>query len=115
MIKVASFLTQSEVNRVKQGLEGLRIEYHIGNKGDAVADYNDEYFEVSVSQADFDKAKSVVNRVVAKTKKDINRCPKCKSPDYRIVKKKNLFEKLLYYGATRVRCKVCSTNYLVWN
>lgn len=111
MIKVASYLSESEMNRVKQGLEGLRIEHFISNKGTVLGQYHDQYFEVSVREADYVIAKSIVVKVTATAREESRTCPKCKASAYRVVEKMGFWEKIFYLGATCVQCKKCGTRY----
>lgn len=53
MIKVASFLSLTEVESVKNELKGRRIEYFVSSKGTAPGRYHDPFYQVSVNVTDY--------------------------------------------------------------
>ena len=112
MIKVASFLSDSELKAVKRGLEGQRIKCFVSNRGSVPGEYHDPYFEISVNSADYEKAKSVVDKALVKSLEENNKCPKCKATEYWAIEKK-LWQRLFYLSTTPVVCKKCGCKYIV--
>lgn len=53
MIKVASFRTLSEVESVKNELNGRRIEHFVSSKGTTPGGYHEPYYHVSVNPIDY--------------------------------------------------------------
>ena len=112
MIKIASFLSESECNSLTAELYARRIVHFASSKGSAPGKYHDPYFEVSVSAMDYLTAKRIANRIRVKALIESRKCPTCKTLSYGNIEKKGLFEKLYYLGMTRVQCKNCKTKYV---
>lgn len=113
MIKVASFLSLSEVESAKNELIGRRIEYFVSSKGTAPGRYHDPYYQVSVNVIDYFVARKIVARTIARSFIESRKCSKCKSLNYRPIEKKNWLERIYYFGTTRVQCQKCKMIYVV--
>ena len=113
MIKVASFLSLSEVESVKNELTGRRIEYFVSSKGTAPGQFDDPYYQVSVNATDYIVARKIVAQTISKSFIEGRKCPKCKGLTYRQIEKKNVWERIYYLGTTRVQCQKCKAIYIV--
>jgi hypothetical protein len=113
VIKIASFLSESDCNSLTAELHARRIAHFASSKGSEPGAYHDPYFEVSVGAMDYLTAKRIANKIRAKVLIESRMCPTCKTASYGIIEKKGLFEKLYYLGTTRVQCKKCKTKYVI--
>jgi len=113
VIKIASFLNESECNSLTGELKTRRIVHFASSKGSAAGEYHDSCFEVSVGPLDYLTAKRIANRVRATALIESRKCPTCKASSHKIIGKKGLLEKLYYLGTTRVQCQKCKTTYVI--
>lgn len=112
MIKIAAFLSSDELQSVKNELDGRRITYFVLNRGHA-DNYNDPYYQISVDAIHFLVVKKIVARTLAKSFVENQKCPKCKTLSYKLIEMKTWWERIYYFGTTRVICKKCKTKYVI--
>ncbi|HEX6890253.1 MAG TPA: hypothetical protein VF141_06160, partial [Chryseolinea sp.] len=98
MIKIASFLTESECKSLTAELNARRIVHFTTSKGSAPGKYHDPYLEVSVGTIDYLTAKRIANKIRASVFIESRKCPTCKTSSYGIIEKKGFIEKLYYLG-----------------
>jgi hypothetical protein len=110
-IKVAEFLTSSEAEAIKHSLRSNSIEFTFNGTG---ANYDETggsvYYEISVSQDQYDKARRLI-AINRKPAKGEVKCPHCGFTGYRTKPKKTIFQRLLYLGTELVECKKCKRNF----
>lgn len=102
MIKTPSFLSSEEVELVKNELKRRRIAFFVSNKG-RMSTYDDPYYQISGDAIHYLTARKIVARTIARSFIENQKCPKCKTLGYRIVERKRWWERIYYFGATRVK------------
>ena len=113
MVKIASFLTESEARSVEAELTGRKITFFMSRGGTVPGSYHDPYYQVTVSASDYFVARKIVARVMSRGFIEGRKCPKCKEVSYRTLEKTSLWERIYYFRVTKVECLKCRTVYSI--
>jgi len=111
LVSIATHLTREEADELKSSLTETDIDYlAIGHA--AVSRLNSQYYEIKVEVKNKRVAREILGKMRAKTFIENRKCPRCNTLQHTEVKK-NLWEKIYYYGTTLVQCQKCKTKYSI--
>ena len=108
-ISLISYLEPDELQGLKKQLDQVKVIYLVKSHGANTDDNESLYYQVEVSEKDYNRSKSIANSFRASQFVKKKKCPKCNSPLHSPVKGLTFFQKILYTGTTPVKCGKCKT------
>jgi hypothetical protein len=112
LITVANYLTVEERNRLMSFFNARKIPFVVNGHG-PTDKFGSYYYLIKVEKRNFDIANNLVKSEKSRIFMASKKCPNCKSLDFTRLVKKGLWERVLYFGTTVVRCNFCKSKYSI--